>query len=481
MSKTTRTLIASFAVLALFTAACGDDNTDDDAAPQPTAETDDGAADEATDDDAAADDGGSETDDGAADDNGDDDGDDDTAAADDDGSETVDDAASMMSGGTDRDFSALPPATGEPIVVGMINTEGPAGLDFPEIRTLGEATVGYLNDHGGFGGRVIELETCVVDGSPEGSQRCAQELAGKGVESVFLGLDLFPDYATYEAEGIGVYGVIPLFPADYASSALYLSGGNSLLNAGIVGTAIEEFGASSVAIVSGDNAGQNSSEASLIAVLEANGVEYVSIKGGNDETDAGYQALVSQALNAEPDVLVSLYGDAGCIGMMRGRAALSTDIPVLAANTCIAADVLDAAGDTADGWYFVGGADEEVTVERAAQQAAAAIELGGSPDDVVISLLGLGNLSQIMFFTTAAAANDLAASGADVTGESIFNHIKTNPNGDLRIFPNGSIIGCGSVPAFVSVCNWEVPVGQYSDGAAPVLGRLDVIPYLPTS
>lgn len=387
--------------------------------------------------------------------------------------------AAVMSGGTDRDFSVLAPATGETIVVGLVNTEGPAGLDFPEIRTLGAATVQYLNDHGGFGGRVVQLETCNADGSPEGSQACAQELAGKDVEMVFLGLDLFPDYATYDAEGINVIGAIPLFPADYAAEVVYLSGGNFLLNAGIVGVAIEEFGASSVAIVSGDNAGQNSSEAALIEVLEANEIEFVSIKGGNDETDAGFQALVSQALNSEPDVLVSLYGDAGCIGMMRGRAALGTDIPVLASNTCIAADVLEAAGDAADGWFFVGGADEPVTVEHASQQAAAAIEVGGAPEDVVISSLGLGNLSQIMFLTTAAAANDLAAGGGEITGESVYDHLLNNPNGDLRVFPGGAVLDCGAVAASPSVCNWETPIGEYADGGAPRLTRLDVTPFLP--
>jgi len=467
MRRTQRTVIALFAVLALIAAACSSDDTDTSSDTSEDASTETSSEDTSSDDDSG--------DEGTTEDDG-------SMEEDDDGSMEEEEAAmpSMTASG-ERDFSLLGPATGEPIKIGMINTEGPAGLDFPEIRTMAEASVQYLNDHGGFGGRVIEIETCIADASPEGSQACAQELVGKGVESVFIGLDLFPDYATYTAEGIGVIGVIPLFPADYASEAVYLSGGNSLLNAAIVGVAIEEFGASSVAIVSGDNAGQNSSEASLIQALEFNDIDYISIKGGNDETDAGYQALVSQALNSEPDVLVSLYGDAGCIGMMRGRAAMGTDIPVLASNTCIAADVLEAAGDDADGWHFVGGADEVPTIENDILRDVAAIDLGGSPDDVVLSSLGLGGLSQLMFFTTAAAANDLAASGAEVTGESIFNHLKDNPNGDLSVFPNGATIDCGSSAAFPSVCNWETPVGRYDGGAAPLLVRISAEPYLPTS
>ncbi len=67
-----------------------------------------------------------------------------------------------------------------------------------------QAAVDYLNEHGGMGGRPIRLESCAASGSPETSQACAQELAGKNVELVLLGLDLFPDYATYTAADIPV-------------------------------------------------------------------------------------------------------------------------------------------------------------------------------------------------------------------------------------------------------------------------------------
>ncbi|MDA3025149.1 MAG: hypothetical protein O3B23_06600, partial [Actinomycetota bacterium] len=91
------------------------------------------------------------------------------------------------------------PPTGPEMVVGMVNTEGGAGLDFPDIRRFVEAAVEYTNEHGGLGNRPVKLETCIANGSPETSQACAQELVGKNVELILLGLDLFPDYKTYEA------------------------------------------------------------------------------------------------------------------------------------------------------------------------------------------------------------------------------------------------------------------------------------------
>lgn len=73
----------------------------------------------------------------------------------------------------------------------MTNTEGAAGgLDYPKIRTMAQATVDYLNKHGGIGGRKVKLEACVVKASPETSAACAQELVGKKVDAVLLGLDI---------------------------------------------------------------------------------------------------------------------------------------------------------------------------------------------------------------------------------------------------------------------------------------------------
>ena len=103
----------------------------------------------------------------------------------------------------DEGFAALGPPSGEPIVIGMVNTEGTPGLDFPEMRTDTDLAVDYLNQHGGMGDRPIEIVHCAAAGSPETSQACAQELTGKNVEMVMLGLDLFPGYDTFAASGIG--------------------------------------------------------------------------------------------------------------------------------------------------------------------------------------------------------------------------------------------------------------------------------------
>jgi ABC-type branched-subunit amino acid transport system substrate-binding protein len=381
-----------------------------------------------------------------------------------------------------RDFLALAPPTGEEIVIGFVNTEGPAGLNFPEIAKMFNATADFLNEHGGIGGRPVKVESCITDASPEKSQACAQELAGKNVEMVYLGLDLFPDYRTYEAAAIPVVGVLPLFPADYAAEALYLIGGNVVLGAGIAGFTKEFFKADNVAIVSADNPGANGSEAAAIAALEAAGITYKSIKGSDTETDAGFQALVQEALKDNPQVLISLYGDAGCVGMMRGRAALGSDVPVIASNTCANGGVLESAGDAAKGWFFQAAGDRDESIESRVMKEALAPAAGVSPDELIVSNLGLGSLSPIMLFTIADAANQLAATNAEVTGQAIYDFAKANASGDLKIFPEGGPLTCGAAPGYRSVCNFEQFFGEYSDGTAvlvPGFERFSALPYLP--
>ena len=184
------------------------------------------------------------------------------------------------------DFRTMEPPAGDPIVIGMVNTEGTPGLDFPEMRTDTDLAVDYLNAHGGFGGRPIEIEHCTAAGSPETSQACAQELAGKGVELVMLGLDLFPGYDTFAAAGIPVVGALPILPGDYTADALFVTGGNSTTMAAMVALAVEHFDAKTVGIISADNPGANGSEAALTAALDKAGLAYVSVKGGDNETDA---------------------------------------------------------------------------------------------------------------------------------------------------------------------------------------------------
>lgn len=378
-------------------------------------------------------------------------------------------------------FPDLGPATGDAIVIGLVNTEGTPGLDFPEIRVSIESAADYLNEHGGFGGRPITIENCTVKGSPETSQACAQELAGKGVEMVLLGLDLFPDYATYSAASIPVVGVLPILPGDYTAEALFLTGGNATLTAAMAAVAKDHFAAATVAIVSSDNPGANGTEASLTAALDLAGIAHITVKGGDNETDAGFQGLMREATKDNPDLLVSLYSDSGCIGTIRGRAALGITIPVITTAICSSTDVLSEVGDEAIGWNFVGVAGEEVTPELAILQDIMAPALGVAPDEVDSTSLGLGALGLIGIMSLAKYADMMAADGDEVTGASLFDYLGTTTG--LTQWPGGSPIECGSAAKYPTICAFIFPVSEYvAGGSIETIAGLEAVSakdYLP--
>lgn len=383
--------------------------------------------------------------------------------------------------GTFPVFPELPPPTGEPITVALVNSEGSPGLDFPDVRENVGATVDYLNEHGGFGNRPIELVNCTVKGSPETSQACAQEVAGKDVELVLLGLDLFPDYATYTAADIPVIGMLPILPGDYTSNALFLTGGNATTMGAVAAAADQHYGAKTVAIVSADNAGANASEASLTASLDVAGITHFTIKGGDNETDAGFQGLMRQAAEGDPDLIVSLYADAGCVGTIRGRASLGIEIPVVSTSICADKAVIDAVGDDALGWTFVGIQTDEDTPEKLVVQEMLAPALGVPPEEVDPTALGLGGLGMVMTMSLAAYASDLVEAGGELTGASLFEYLGTTP--DLALWPAGSLVECGLAAEYPSICAYTFPFAEYQAGGGvltvPGLEAVSSIDYLP--
>ncbi len=378
-------------------------------------------------------------------------------------------------------FPDLGPPTGEPMLIGLVNSEGTPGLDFPELRLDVDGAVDYLNLHGGIGGRPVTIENCTVNGSPETSQACAQELTGKGVEMVLLGLDLFPDYATYTAANVPVVGVLPILPGDYTANALFLTGGNATTMASAVNVAQNHFGAKTVGIVSADNPGANSTEATLVAALDKAGIAHTTVKGGDNETDAGYQGLMREAASGNPDLLFSLYSDAGCIGTMRGRAALGIEIPVITTGICSGAEVIDQVGDDAIGWTFIGVATQEDTPELAILQEIMGPVLGVEPSEVDSTALGLGGLGLFLIMSTAVYANVMAADGQEVTGQGIYDFLKTADG--LTLWPGTGQIDCGASAAYPTICSFTFPFAEYTEGGkvltVPGLEAVDSVAYLP--
>jgi branched-chain amino acid transport system substrate-binding protein len=243
----------------------------------------------------------------------------------------------------------------------------------------------------------------------------------------------------------------------------------------------DHFQAESVGIVSADNAGANGTEAALTQSLDLAGIAHTTVKGGDNETDAGYQGLMRQAADGDPDVLISLYSDAGCIGTMRGRASLGIDIPVITTGICSSADVIDEVGDDAVGWTFIGVATPEDTPEVAILQEVLAPALDLDPADVDPTALGLGGLGMFMMMSLAEYSNRMAAEGVEVTGDSLYEY--TGTTSGLTFWPGDTVIECGASPNYPSICSFTFPFAEYLEGGdiitIPGLEAVSSLPYLP--
>jgi ABC-type branched-subunit amino acid transport system substrate-binding protein len=260
---------------------------------------------------------------------------------------------------------------------------------------------------------------------------------------------------------VPVIGVLPILPGDYSADALFLTGGNATVMAAVALAAKDHFGATSVGIISADNPGSNSSEASLTAALDLLGVAHTTVKGGDSETDAGFQGLVREVTSDDPDVLVSLYADAGCIGMMRARVSLAIDTPVITTGICSSTEVLEQVGDDAVGWNFVGVTTRADTPASRLVQEIMAPVLGVEADEVDQASLGLGALGLYMVMSLAVYANAVAESG-DVTGVAIRDHLATAT--DLKLWPGTSPIACGASADYPSICSFTFPFAEYVEG-----------------
>ncbi|MYH72803.1 MAG: ABC transporter substrate-binding protein [Acidimicrobiia bacterium] len=188
-------LIAFLTLLALLSAACGND--DEGALPAPTEEsTDDGAAEDSPPPDEDA----PEPDDGAEAEPVDQETSDDDMSADEPSGEdeapTEEEAPAESDEPSEEDEAPASavlgepsPATGEAIKVGFISDGKSDAIDNSSETPAAEAAASYANDYiGGAGGRVIELVTCDTEQTPAGAQDCVAELASAGVVAILNGV-----------------------------------------------------------------------------------------------------------------------------------------------------------------------------------------------------------------------------------------------------------------------------------------------------
>jgi branched-chain amino acid transport system substrate-binding protein len=97
-------------------------------------------------------------------------------------------SASSTTSATQDVLGTSKPATGDPVVVGLISNGVTAGINNQIELDMADATVKWLNDRqGGIGGRPIKLVTCTDQADPGKAADCANQLISQNVVAVVIG------------------------------------------------------------------------------------------------------------------------------------------------------------------------------------------------------------------------------------------------------------------------------------------------------
>jgi branched-chain amino acid transport system substrate-binding protein len=208
------------------------------------------------------------------------------------------------------------PASGDPIRVGFVNLEGGA-VSLPELRIGAETAAAYLNDQGGANGRPLEIVPCNVDGTPEKSIDCANQLIEDGVSVIMEGYDPSSDamLPVLESAGVALTGHAAFGPQQQvADNAFFFGTANPSFSAGFLDY-FASAGATSIMMFLPDNAAFRASATNTLEPIAAHLGLAVTVTF-YDPTNPNWPARATTALAESPDVVGTVAPDGDCIGLL---------------------------------------------------------------------------------------------------------------------------------------------------------------------
>jgi branched-chain amino acid transport system substrate-binding protein len=248
-----------------------------------------------------------------------------------------------------------PQPSGPPIVVGLTNQEGSPSGSWPELRVAAQAAVDYINNQlGGLFGRPLKLNTCVTDGSPEGSTKCANTILASNPVVVLGGADVGADASMpiYTKAGMPFLGGVPItMSLMRAPNSVQFSGFAVGGLPAMAAYAADTLHAKKAIIVHPGLPGTEEFIGALMKpVLMAKGATSVTMLG-SDVAQPDKTAVMTAAAQSKPDVIFVIDAGAGCVSTMQSHAMLAPNIPLLITGDCLEGGFLATAGQAAEGVY----------------------------------------------------------------------------------------------------------------------------------
>ena len=249
---------------------------------------------------------------------------------------------------SDTTAPAGPPVSGEPVVIGFVNSEGGA-FSVPEMRVGSEVAESVVNEQlGGIGGRPLEIVRCATDGSPESSIDCANQLVEEGVVAVHLGTDLGSDalVPVLDDAGIPIIGHVQLGIAGMFDENSFYLGSAALAYGAAALQFYSDLGAETITWFFPDvPTSRVFTDTVLTPAATAMGIEYKSVY--YDAASPNFPVLAATAASETPDVSGALAAtDGQCAELISALRGAGYQGHILAAS-CVG--LYDAVGDDAIG------------------------------------------------------------------------------------------------------------------------------------
>jgi branched-chain amino acid transport system substrate-binding protein len=364
---------------------------------------------------------------------------------------------------------AGPQPTGEPIVLGMTQQEGSALGSWPEMREAAEAAVAYVNTElGGVHGRPLKLETCVTNGSPEGSMQCANQILEKKPLALVGGGDLGIEASMprYTSQGLPYLGGAPITtPQLAAPNSVQFAGWAAGGLPAMALYAADQLHAKRVAVIFPGLPGTDEFIKHLTeSVLRARGVTDVRMIPANVR-QPDRSAAVSAANEFQPDAILTIESGAGCTSLLQAYAGLGVKAKLLTVSTCTEDAVLKSVGPAAEGVYtgtqFLGMAAADNQPDVVVFRDKLAKYASGTKRNSEWSMGGFHSVMNIYNALKSLPADQL-------TGERILAELKSARNAPNFLADNFTCDG--RVKLAPSVCNFGTRILQVRDGALVDVG-----------
>ncbi len=251
-------------------------------------------------------------------------------------------------------FATPNAASGSPVVFGVLNIQsGP--VTFPEILQAEQAAVSYVNAYkGGIGGHPIKLVSCITDGQPSTSQRCANQILSDKPVAIIGGGDTGAPGAipVWQRANLAYLGGVPFTPAEqtYANAVIF-SSISTADNAAASVYAAQTLGVKSAAVIAtSDTQGTSVMNNVIIPTMKAAGITKVT-PILLPPTSSDVSSAVASALGAHAD-LIYINAPAACPGILASLKQLGNTAKIMGIDPCTSPPAIKGANGGATGLYF---------------------------------------------------------------------------------------------------------------------------------